>query len=202
MTKKLSLTLTAIVTMIGLTAFSISNAFALDGDTPPQDSAPLTSAKQICKDLTASYAESIANAKAFGLSLQKTKEEIAQNIKDIQDAKKLACKEAKEAKKTCDKEYKKSVEWAKAKGLTGTITKEELTQILDELEMEKNMCNGDPLTSPVKLCKEASKNYYKEVKAMKAKGLSSGMTKEELQAEIDAIKAYKKAICAEAKAAK
>lgn len=198
MTKKLSLTLTAIVTMIGLTTFSISNAFALDGDTPPQDSAPLTSAKQICKDLTASYKDDIAK----GLSSSLTKEELEQWVKDVKKAKNQACKEAKEAKKACDKEYKKSVNWAKAKGLTGTITKDELAQILEELEMEKNMCNGDPLTSPVKLCKEASKNYLKEVKAMKAKGLSLQMTKEELQAEIDAIKSYKKAICAEAKASK
>ncbi len=188
MSKKLSLTLTAIIATVGLTAFSISNAFALDGD--PQDTAPLTSAKQLCKEATKNFSKDKNAIKAKGLSSQKWMED---------NGAKMSQAELDEMKKNEDlaikdiKDYKKKV-CAEAK------------------------TEGQPLTSAVQLCKEATKNYKKDTSAIKKKGLSAQKWMEDngakmSQAELDEmkknedlsikdIKDYKKKVCAEAKAGK
>lgn len=200
MTKKLGFTLTAVTLVIGLTLFSISNAFALDGDG--QDTAPLTSAKQLCKAAKANYNQEIKDIKAKGLSLQMTKEQLDAELNGIKEYKAQVCQEAATTKKTCDNQYKQNITWAKAKGLSLQLSKEEVDQLVQEAKQEQKICNGDPLTSPVELCKEATKNYNKNIKDTKAKGLSLQTTKEQLANDLKFIKDYKKLVCKEAKQTK
>jgi hypothetical protein len=56
-----------------------------------------------------------------------------------------------------------------------------------------------PLTSARQLCKEATKNYRRDMKDARAKGLSSQLPKEEIQTMIKSIRNTKKQLCKEAK---
>jgi hypothetical protein len=214
MSKKLSLTLTAIIATIGLTTFSISNAFALDGESP--DTAPLTSAKELCKEAKANYNESVSNIKAVGLSTQKTKAEINQQIKDLKDYKTKVCAEAKteglqpltsavQLCKDAQKTYGKDVQYAKAKGLSNQMTKAQINQLVKDVKDYKTKVCAEskgkvsPLTSAAQLCKEAQKSYYKDVQNTKAKGLSNQITKEQIDQMVKDLKDYKAKVCAEAK---
>lgn len=214
MSKKLSLTLTAIIATIGLTTFSISNAFALDGESP--DTAPLTSAKQLCKEAQKSYYADVQYTKAKGLSNQMTKEQIDQMVKDLKDYKTKVCAEAKtegsqalttavQLCKEAQKTYGKDVQYAKAKGLSNQMTKAQINQLVKDVKDYKTKVCAEskgkvsPLTSAVQLCKEAQKSYYKDVQYTKAKGLSNQMTKEQIDQMVKDVKDYKAKVCAEAK---
>ncbi len=202
MSKKLTFTITAIGAIIGLTIFSFANAFALEG--ADAEGNPLTSVKQLCKDLKGSYEQDVAAAKAKGLSLQLSQEDIDAMVKDIKDYKNLACHEIQEAAKICKdlkKNYKKDVKYAKAKGLSLQLTQEEIDAIIADINANRKFYCGKTatLTSPVTLCKEAKKNYKINADAAKAKGLSLQLSQEEINAMIKDIKDYRKKICKEAK---
>lgn len=214
MSKKLSLTLTAIIATIGLTTFSISNAFALEGENP--DTAPLTSAKELCKEARANYNENVSTIKAFGLSTQKTKAEIDQQIKDLKDYKSKVCAEAKteglqpltsavQLCKDAQKSYSEDVKYAKAKGLSNQMTKDQINQLVKDVKDYKTKVCAEakkkpkPLTSPATLCKEASKDLSKDIKNIKAKGLSTSLSKEEIAQLIKDAKDYKTKVCKESK---
>lgn len=57
-----------------------------------------------------------------------------------------------------------------------------------------------PLTSSRTLCKEARANYRRDVKNIRAKGLSLQLSEEQIDAEVAAIKDYRTQICNEAAA--
>ena len=97
MSKKLTLTLTAIVTTLSLTVFSITNAFALKGSD--QDSQAITSVKQLCKELRYNTKAEYKNIETKGLTgpINLTQEEI-DNMTD-EEFKKATKDSIKKAKK-------------------------------------------------------------------------------------------------------
>lgn len=216
MSKKLSLTLTAIIATIGLTTFSISNAFALNGESP--DTAPLTSAKQLCQEAKDNYKKDIAEMNEKGISLQMTTEQLAIELKEILKYKNKICKEAKKevkevkaltsAVQLCQEakdNYKKDIANMNEKGISLQMTPEQLAIELKEILKYKNKLCQDakkktkPLTSAVQLCKESKDNYKKNIADMKEKGISLQLTTEQLAIELKEILKYKNKICKEAK---
>lgn len=107
---------------------------------------------------------------------------------------KTLCKQAKS-------NYKNDVSALKAKGLSLQLSQEEIDQMIQEVkDYRKKVCTqAAGLTSAVKLCKEAKKNYSNDVKSLKAKGLSLQISKEELDKMIQDVKDYRKKVCTEAK---
>ncbi len=55
-----------------------------------------------------------------------------------------------------------------------------------------------PLTSPVALCAEATVNLNSRIDRINAFGLSTHQSNEQIQAQIKSLKAYWRAVCAEA----
>lgn len=202
MSKKMSSALIAAIMVVGLMVFSIANAFALEGAEP--DGTPLTSAKQLCKELKNNYGQTIKDIKAQAISLQLSKEQVNAMIKDVKAYKKLACSEAKDAQETCKelrKGYKGQVAWAKAKGLSVGLSEDEVESIIADLKMDKKFWCGKAttLTSAVKLCKQAKKTYKQDAENIKAKGLSLQLSEEEIAQQLKDLKTYKNALCKEAK---
>lgn len=66
---------------------------------------------------------------------------------------------------------------------------------------EGDVADSAPLTTPQQVCKDAKKSYFKELRNTEAKAISLQLTDEQLKAELDAIKAYKKKACNEARKA-
>lgn len=152
-------TLAGIITLIAFMAFSIfsiSNALALEeemeGDDFVESSEPLTSARQLCKEATKNLPGEVRQAKAKGLSLQLSPEDVNQMIQFAKDYKKSICYEAKygkpmpltSARQLC-KEAKKSfasqLKNAKAKGLSLQIAPEEMKVWLKGIrDYKKNIC--------------------------------------------------------------
>lgn len=155
MSKKFISLFVTLVSLFVFSVFSLTNALALEGDASGADgSAPLTSVKALCRQAKTNYKNDVSAAKAKGLSLQLSQEEIDQMVQEIKDYRKKVCTEAA------------------------------------------------GLTSAVKLCKEAKKNYSSEVKLLKAKGLSFQLTKKEIAKMIQEVKDYRKKVCTEAKNSK
>lgn len=100
--------------------------------------------------------------------------------------------------KTARANYKRDVENMRAKGLSSQWAPEDIdAEIRMIKDYKKQVCaEAAALTSAVKLCKEAKKNYRRDIKDIKAKPLSSG-------AEtwlIKNLKDFRKKVCKEAKA--
>lgn len=104
------------------------------------------------------------------------------------------CRDAK-------KNYKNEVENIRAKGLSLQIPQEEIDAEIKALkDYRKQICaEAAAMTSSVKLCKEAKKNYRRDVRNMRAKGLSSQWTPEEINNAVREIKDFRKSVCKEAK---
>ncbi len=201
MSKKLIFTLISIVAVISFTIFSFANALILEG--VDANGNPLTSIKQLCKDLKGNYKQQIADIKAKGLSLQLSEEDIKKQIADASNYMHLACNEVKDMTKSCTKlrtSYKKDIAWAKTKGLSLQLSQEEINQIIADLNAAKKYACGKiaTLTSPVQLCSEAKKSYNKQLADIKAKGLSLQLSKEEIHQMTKDITDYKKKVCKEA----
>lgn len=105
------------------------------------------------------------------------------------------CKEAK-------KNYRNEVENVRAKGLSLQIPQEEINAEIRALKDYRIQICAEvaAMTSSVKLCKEAKKNYRRDVRNMRAKGLSSQLTPEEINNTVREIKDFRKKVCKEAKA--
>lgn len=192
----------SLVMVASLMAFSIANAFALEGAQP--DGTPLTSAKQLCKELKNNYGQTVKDIKAYGLSKQLSQAEINSMIKDAKAYKKLACDEAKDAAVICKElkaGYKEQAAWVKAKGLSLQISEAEVKDLLNNLKVERKYWCGKAttLTSAVKLCSEAKKSYSKDKAAINAKGISLQLSQEEIDLQLKDLKNYKNKLCKEAK---
>lgn len=188
--------------VIGLMTFTIANAFALEGAQP--DGTPLTSAKQLCKELKNSYGQTVQDIQARAISLKLSNEQVNAMIKDVRAYKKLACDEAKDAAKVCKElrgGYKESVAWAKAKGISLQMPEEEVQVLLDDLKMDRKYWCGKAttLTSAVKLCKQAKKTYDQNVADIQAVAISLKLSAEQVEQEISDLKNYKDTLCKEAK---
>lgn len=105
------------------------------------------------------------------------------------------CKDAK-------KNYRNEVQSIRAKGLSLQISQEEIDAEIKALkDYRKQICaEAAAMTSSVKLCKEAKKNYRRDVRNMRAKGLSSQLPQEEINNLVKGIKDFRIKVCKEAKA--
>lgn len=105
------------------------------------------------------------------------------------------CKEAK-------KNYRRDVEAMRAKGLSSQLPQEDIDAEIKMIrDHRKQICaEAAAMTSSVKLCKEAKKNYRRDVRAMRAKGLSSQLPQEEIDSLVKGIKDFRIKVCKEAKA--
>lgn len=202
MSKKITFLITSSLVIVSLMIFSIANAFALEG--AQADGTPLTSAKQLCKELQGNLSQTLRDIDAIAISQQLSKEKVKQMKADAKAYKKLACDESKDATKICKElrnGYKDSVAFAKAKGLSGIVTKEEQAQILNDLKINKKYWCGKAttLTSAVKLCKEAKNSYEADKAAIDAKAISLQLTQEVVDQMKKDLKDYKSKLCKEAK---
>lgn len=107
------------------------------------------------------------------------------------------CKEARA-------NYKRNIEQERAKGLSSSLSQEDINLNIKAIkDHRKQICaEAAAMTSSVKLCKEAKKNYRRDVKDMRAKGLSSHLPQEEIKNLIKGIKDFRIKVCKEAKAEK
>lgn len=113
------------------------------------------------------------------------------------------CKKARQS-------YRDDIASARAKGLSSQVPPEEIKYQIEWIkDYKKRICfeakygYPPPLTSARQLCKEATKNYRRDVKNARAKGLSSSLSSEDLRTwiadEIKRIRQSKKQVCKEAK---
>lgn len=198
MSKKIITTSVAILLVIAFSIFSLSNVFALEGpDTePPSGSegptsepmpttettsgsaspaSPLTSPARLCGEATSSYARDVMAAKAKGLSLSLSSEELLQMIRDIRTRRDALCGEAAGAKGLSSGARLSS----EAKGLSGPV---KLTAPVR-------------LTSLAKLCKEAQRSYRSDLARARAKGLSVALSRSELLQLLRDIRDRRNALC-------
>lgn len=102
--------------------------------------------------------------------------------------------------------YRRDVEQERAKGLSSQLPQEDIDLSIQAIkDYRMQVCaEAAALTSSVKLCKEAKKNYRRDIKDARAKGLSSSLSAEEVREEIKRmireIKDYRIKVCKEAKA--
>lgn len=104
------------------------------------------------------------------------------------------CRDAK-------KNYKGEVENIRAKGLSSQLPQEDIDAEIRALkDYRKQICaEAAAMTSSVKLCKAAKKNYRRDLRDMRAKGLSSQWTPEEINNAVREIKDFRIKVCREAK---
>lgn len=154
--KRIISTVVAAIVVLAFSVFSISNALALRNSMAKEarGSASLTAVIQ-CKEAKARYENDVANAKAKGLSLQLSPEDVQSMVNQVKEYRKQICYEAK----------------------YGTPM---------------------PLTSARQLCKEARKNFKMQIENAKANALSLQIPADQLKLQIQAIKDFRKEICAEA----
>lgn len=99
--------------------------------------------------------------------------------------------------------YGTDVEKTKAKGLSVQMTKEQVQLNIDSVtEYRDTMCAsaGDSDTLE-RLCKELKKTQGKEIKRIKAKGLSTQLSQTVIKKMVKNVKTMKKLACEKAKAA-
>ena len=152
-------TLAGAVTLLAFTAFSIfsiSNALALEEEMEEGEemmsSEPLTSARQLCKEATTNLPGALRAARAKGLSLQLSPEDVNQMTQSIKDYKKSICYEAKHGKpmplssarqlcKEATKNLARDIRNTRAKGLSLQIAPEEIREWLKGIrDYKKNVC--------------------------------------------------------------
>ncbi|MEK7523782.1 MAG: hypothetical protein AAB588_02000 [Patescibacteria group bacterium] len=97
--------------------------------------------------------------------------------------------------------YKQEVAATRAKGMSLQLTREEIQQSIQEIKDYRDaICDqADALTSAVKLCKEAKKNYNRDVKQARATALSLHLSRGTLKQQLRNIKDYRDLVCKEAK---
>lgn len=106
--------------------------------------------------------------------------------------------------------YQADIAAVRAKGLSTSLSAEEIKWQIDSIkDYKKRICfeakygYPPPLTSARQLCKEAKKNYRRDIKNARAKGLSTSLSTEDLNTwiadEVKRIRDAKKQVCKEAK---
>lgn len=114
MSKKFIATVVALISILALSAFSISNALALESGTNGGTAQPLTS--QLCKSLKKNYKRNIETVKAKGLSLSLSQEDVKAMIQYTKEDRDATCVAANDPStlsrmcKTLRKNYGKDIQ--------------------------------------------------------------------------------------------
>ena len=104
------------------------------------------------------------------------------------------CREAR-------KNYAAEVRAAKAKGLSQNLSRADIKNWIQSIKDLRNQICAEAraLTSPQDVCKAAKKNYFAQVRGIKAKGLSLHLSRQEIKQMIKDIRDYTNQVCADAR---